>query len=100
MANETLKAGFDAYMAKADAASAKFPLPALNSPNVHTWNRTVCTPLWISKALIMKKTSAIPANIPSPVAYSRPCIAANSGPCVCMLASPLLKNPTNGIATC
>ena len=76
MANETLKAGFDAYMAKADA------------------------PLWISKALIMKKTSAIPANIPSPVAYSRPCIAANSGPCVCMLASPLLKNPTNGIATC
>ena len=82
MANETLKAGFDAYMAKADA------------------NRTVCTPLWISKALIMKKTSAIPANIPSPVAYSRPCIAANSGPCVCMLASPLLKNPTNGIATC
>ena len=50
MANETLKAGFDAYMAKADAASAKFP--------------------------------------------------ANSGPCVCMLVSPLLKNPTNGIVTC
>ena len=67
MANETLKAGFDAYMAKADAASAKFPERA---------------------------------NIPSPVAYSRPCIAANSGPCVCMLVSPLLKNPTNGIVTC
>ena len=25
MANETLKAGFDAYMAKADAGAAKFP---------------------------------------------------------------------------
>ena len=57
MANETLKAGFDAYMAKADAASAKFPERAHLEP-------------------------------------------ANSGPCVCMLASPLLKNPTNGIATC
>ncbi len=54
MANETLKAGFDAYMAKADAASAKFPERA----------------------------------------------QANSGPCVCMLVSPLLKNPTNGIVTC
>ena len=86
MANETLKAGFDAYMAKADAASAKFP--------------ERCIPLWISKALIMKKTSAFLENIPSPVAYSRPCTVANSGPCVCMLVSPLLKNPTNVIVTC
>ena len=78
MANETLKAGFDAYMAKADAASAKFP----------------------ERALIMKKTSAFLENIPSPVAYSRPCTVANSGPCVCMLVSPLLKNPTNVIVTC
>ncbi len=33
MANETLKAGFDAYMAKADAASAKFPERANLEPN-------------------------------------------------------------------
>ena len=33
MANETLKAGFDAYMAKADAASAKFPERAHLEPN-------------------------------------------------------------------
>ena len=33
MANETLKAGFDAYMAKADAGAAKFPERANLEPN-------------------------------------------------------------------
>ena len=43
----------------------------------------------------LKETSDSRANIHTPVAYSRPCTVANSGPCVCMLVSPPLKNPTN-----
>ena len=93
MANETLKAGFDAYMADADAKCQKFPERANLEPN------RLYTPLDV-EGFDYEKDLGFPGNILSPVAFSLPCTVANSGPCVCMPASPLLKNPTNVIATC
>ena len=92
MSNESLKAKLDAYNAEYAKQTAKHPeRVGLKHKNL--------SHLSISKVLIMKETSVSRANIHTPVAYSRPCIVAVSGPCVCMQASLPLKNPTNVIVT-
>lgn len=87
MANETLKAGFDKYMAGVEAKLAKIP-------NVQTLSPTGSTPLSTSKASTMRRILASLVNILTLVVYNLLCIVAVSGPCVCMLVSPLRKNPT------
>lgn len=92
MANESLKAKLEAYEAACAKSYAKTP------ERVGLKHNKVYTPLDI-EVLIMKGTSASRANIHTPAAYSRPCTAAVSGPCVCMQASLPLKNPTSVIVT-
>ena len=88
MSNESLKAKLAAYNDTYAKQCAKHP------ERVGLKHKNLYTPL-VSKVSTMKETSDSRANIHTPVAYSRPCTVANSGPCVCMLVSPPLKNPTN-----
>lgn len=92
MANETLKAGFDKYMAGVEAKLAKNPERANLEPN------RLYTPLDI-EGFDYEKDLGFLVNILTLVVYNLLCIVAVSGPCVCMLVSPLRKNPTNVIVT-
>lgn len=92
MSNESLKAKLDAYNAEYAKQTAKHP------ERVGLKHKNLYTPLDL-EGFDYEETSVSRANIHTPVAYSRPCIVAVSGPCVCMQASQPLKNPTNVIVT-
>lgn len=92
MSNESLKAKLDAYNAEYAKQVAKHP------ERVGLKHKNLYTPLDLD-GFDYEKTSVSRANIHIPVAYSPPCTVAVSGPCVCMLVSPPLKNPTNVINT-
>lgn len=92
MSNESLKAKLDAYNAEYAKQVAKHP------ERVGLKHKNLYTPLDL-EGFDYERDLGFLVNIHTPVAYSPPCIAAVCGPCVCTLASPPLKNPTNVINT-
>ena len=88
MSTEKIQAELAKYEASVEKAVARFP------ERPHLPEQRLYTPLDI-KGDDMRMKSASRAFIPSPVAYSPRCTVAVSGPCVCMPASPRLKNPTS-----
>ena len=88
MSNESLKAKLAAYNDTYAKQCAKHP------ERVGLKHKNLYTPLDL-EGFDYERDLGYPGEYHTPVAYSRPCTVANSGPCVCMLVSPPLKNPTN-----
>ena len=80
--NEKIQAELAEYNADVEKAIAKFP------ERPHLPEQRLYTPL-------MKSASQV--YILTLVVFNLLCIVVVSGQCVCMLVSPLLKNPTNVI---
>lgn len=92
MSNESLKAKLEKYNAEYAAQTAKHP------ERVGLKHKNLYTPLDI-EGFDYERDLGFPGEYPYTRGVQRPCIAANSGPCVCTLASLPLKNPTNVIVT-
>ena len=88
--NEKIQAELAEYNADVEKAIAKFP------ERPHLPEQRYILHL-ILKELIMLMKSASQVYILTLVVFNLLCIVVVSGQCVCMLVSPLLKNPTNVI---
>lgn len=94
MAFEKIKAGLEKYHADVEAKLAKFPERANLVPN------RLYTPVDLGENFDYMENWVSLVNILTLVVFNLLCIVVVSGPCVCMLVSPPLKNPTNVIVTC
>lgn len=88
MSNESLKAKLAAYNDTYAKQCAKHP------ERVGLKHKNLYTPLDL-EGFDYERDLGFPGEYPYTRGVQRPCTVANSGPCVCMLVSPPLKNPTN-----
>lgn len=94
MAFEEIKAGLEAYTAGVEAKLAKTPERANLAPN------RLYTPIDLGENFDYCEKLGFPGEYPFTRGVQPTVYRGRSGPYVCMLASPLLKNPTNVIVTC